>query len=384
MFFFEDKNLVKSINSNIVDVLIQILIFISASPLFDNTGKIVFSLIALFFLILFRKPTLQFSLRNLCIISFLAFVIIFYGFVLDFLYSRSFDFIGVGFLISILIGYFLSGLVTKEEVFLSNERLMFWSVLLGIPLFLVAQYFPIVSDFALTYNSGGFTHKTFFFLNFHTTEQGTLTDRFVGIGREPGVTQIFLLLAIWYRLQRNKKIDFKVAILMLGLFLGKSTAGFFTLLLVLILTIPFKKLVITGILFFPIIIYLITDLWVYHTNNKLAGSVSFLNRYGRYNDFFTGDWLSILGGYGNVYYAQNIGAADLGGWDTLLQVSQRYGFLFFLTLVLILLYNNQKNIIVFLIIVISFFSQLIWFYPIISFFYFKVSNTQSRIKGYKT
>lgn len=364
----------KTLQSKSISILIQILIFISISPLFDNSSKIVFSVFALLLLAFFRNRPFYFSESNLFILLFFLIVIVVHGTILDFIYSMSFDFIGIGFLISIILGYLLSGLVTKEDVLLNNERLLFWSVLIGAPIFLLSNFFPVIENSAFNYNSGGFTHKTLLFLNFHVTDEGSISDRFVGIGREPGVTQIFLLLAIWYRLSRLHKFDFKVIVLIAGLLLGKSTAGFFTLLFVLFLTIPFRKLLTLGLIFSPIIIFLITDLWIYHTSNKLAGSVSFLNRYGRYIDFFTGDWISIIGGYGNVYYAKYIGAADLGGWDTMLQVSQRYGILFFISISFILLISNRKNIIIFFIIFISFFSQLVWFYPIISFFYFKVSS----------
>lgn len=360
--------------STSINILIQLMIFISASPLFENIGKILFSMFIILLIIFFRKPNLKFSQENLIILFFFSVSILLYGSLLDFFYSTSFDAIGIGFWISIVIGYFLSNLVTKDEVLLNNEKLMFWSVLIGIPIFILSQYFPIIIEKAISYTYGGFTHKTFVILNFHTSEDDILSERFVGLGREPGVTQIFLLLAIWYRLKRKQVFDFKVLILISGLLLGKSTAGFFTLLLILILSIPLKRLIYLVLLSTPLILYIIADLWVYHTDNKLAGSLSFINRYGRYVDFFTGDLISIIGGYGNVYYAKFIGPADLGGWDTFLQVCQRYGVLFFFGLVIILLYSNRNLIIVFIIILISFFSQLVWFYPIISFFYFKSNN----------
>lgn len=257
----------------------------------------------------------------------------------------------------------------------SNETIMYWSVLIGIPVFLLVQVYPSLVDFALTYSYGGFIHKTFLIVNFHYTEDNNITDRFVGIGREPGVTQIFILLAIWTRLKHIKKFDFKVIILVVGILLSKSTAGFFTLILLLLTVFPKKSLIKLTFFAIPLITYYLTDLWLYHATNKLSSdSLSFINRYGRYIDFFSADLRYILTGFGNAYYAKYISTADLGGWDTLLQVSQRYGLIFFILIVVMLFYSNLNKWVVALIISVSFVSQLIWFYPAIAFFYFKDSS----------
>ena len=44
----------------------------------------------------------------------------------------------------------------------------------------------------------------------------------------------------------------------------------------------------------------------------------------------------ILFGYGNTFYKKIIGTSDLGGWDTFLQLSQRYGIISFLVISFIL------------------------------------------------
>lgn len=347
------------------------LIFISASPLFENNFKILFSFLFVALLTHIRKYRFSFSLINLVILFFLLFILIFGGLVLDIFYEQEVDFISIGFGASIFIGFIISALESKENLLKANEQLMFFSLLIGIPIHFLIVFFPSLLNLAFTYNYGGYFHKTFFITNIHYAEEGVLSDRFVGIGREPGITQIFLLLALWTILKREKRFNFSVLLILIGILLGKSTAGFFSAILVLFLVMPIKKVLKYTLLFSPVIFIFIIDQWIYHTQNKLAGSSSFIYRYGRYLDFFSSDWSVILMGYGNAHYSSDIAKSGLGGWDTLLQLSQRYGILFFVLIVSLLFINNKRTIFVALILFISFLSQLIWFYPVVSFFYFQ-------------
>jgi hypothetical protein len=293
-----------------------------------------------------------------------------YGFVLDFIRTHEIDFINFGFIISIFPAYLLSCLETKDHFFYANEKLVNWSILLGIPIFLLIRFFPSILEFSFSYNFDGFNHKTFIITNIHYTEEGKLSDRFVGFGREPGLTQLFYILALWSRLNRNGRITMPVILIIIAIVLGRSTAGLFTMLLVILINFPFKKNLKYILLFSPIAVYFLISQINFHIENKLAGSNSFINRYERYITFFISDIKYILFGYGNAFYKKSIGISDLGGWDTFLQLSQRYGIITFALISLLLFLNNPKYTTVSLIIFITFFSQLIWFYPAIAFFYF--------------
>jgi hypothetical protein len=353
---------------------IAALIYISASPLFENVEKLIFTFTFLLLLKYFSKIKLK--IYDSLILLILTFLILLYGFILDIIYSKDIDLINFGFIISIFFGYLLSCLETKEHFFYANEKLVHWTLLIGLPIFLLISLFPFISNFALTYNYGGYFHKTFIVTNIHYAEEGQLSDRFVGFGREPGVTQFFYILALWSRLKRNRKFTLPVILIILAVILGKSTAGFFTMILVIFLTIPIKNNIKYILISSPLIIFFLIDQFNYHWQNKLSGSDSFVYRYERYYNFFNSDFTNIMFGYGNAFYKKSIGVTDLGGWDTFLQLSQRYGVISFILISIILFLNNKKYAIVSLIIFITFFSQLIWFYPAIAFFYFKgMSNT---------
>lgn len=365
---------------NINTLCLASIIYISASPLFENISKLIFTFVFLAVLLFFSKFKLKIS--DVIVLLFLTIIILFYGFILDIIYSKEIDLINFGFMISIFFAYLLSCLETKEHFFYANEKLVHWSLLIGLPLFLLIGFFPFILNFALSYNYGGYFHKTFLVTNIHYAEEGQLSDRFVGFGREPGVTQFFYILALWSRLKRNGKFTLPVILIILAIILGNSTAGFFTMMLVILLTMPIKKNLKYIFLFSPVLVYILVDQFNYHLQNKLAGSDSFIYRYERYYNFFTTDIANIIFGYGNAFYKKSIGITDLGGWDTFLQLSQRYGVITFVLISLLLFLNNRKFTTVSLIIFITFFSQLIWFYPAIAFFYFNGKSEPNKLSNY--
>ena len=367
--------------SKINTFCLAVIIYISASPLFENVQKLIFTFVFLSILLLYSK--IKLNLVDSISLLLLTLLILFYGFILDFIYAKEIDFINLGFVISIYFAYLLSCIETKEHFFYANEKLVHWSLIIGIPIFLLIGVFPFILNFALSYNYGGYFHKTFIVTNIHYAEEGQLSDRFVGFGREPGVTQFFYILALWSRLKRNGKFTLPIILIILAIVLGKSTAGFFTMMLVILLTMPIKKNLKFILLFSPILIYIVYDQFNYHLQNKLAGSDSFIYRYERYYNFFTSDIYNIIFGYGNAFYKKSIGISDLGGWDTFLQLSQRYGIISFVFISLLLFLNNRKFNTVSLIIFITFFSQLIWFYPAIAFFYFNGKSEPNTLGNLK-
>lgn len=364
--------------SKINTLCLASVIFISASPLFENIEKLIFT--SIFLLILFFFSKIKFNSSDFIVLLILTVIILIYGFVLDIIYTQEIDLINFGFIFSIFLAFLLSCLESKEHFFYANEMLVRWSLLIGLPIFILTFFFPLILNFALPYNFGGYIHKTFIVTNIHYVEEGLLSDRFVGFGREPGVTQFFYTLALWSRLKRAGKFTFNSVLIIFAIILGKSTAGFFTMISIIFLTMPVKKNLKYLIFFSPLFVYLIVDQFNYHLQNKLTGSDSFIYRYERYSDFFSSDIFKILFGYGNAFYKRSIGVAELGGWDTFLQLSQRYGIISFIIISLLLFVSNRKYFIVSLIIFITFFSQLIWFYPAIAFFYF-LGNTEKNKLG---
>ena len=124
--------------------------------------------------------------------------------------------------------------------------------------------------------------------------------------------------------------------------------------------------------------FFLLDEFYYHIDNKLLGSDSFAIRYDRYIEFFDGNIIDILIGYGSGYYSAVVAHSGIGGWDTLLQYSQRYGVIAFIFLCLLVLYSSAGYLILGLILLLTFISQAVWFYPAISFFYFRSNKSNEQ------
>lgn len=101
------------------------------------------------------------------------------------------------------IGFFIASNFSKQEALDANEKLVIGTLLIGLPIYFVVLFGLLpVSSFA-EYNYGRWTHRTIFVTNFLLVD-GYLSTRFVGFGSEPGLSQIFFLLALVNRLRRKK------------------------------------------------------------------------------------------------------------------------------------------------------------------------------------
>lgn len=353
-------------------MLTSVLIFVSASPIFDISSKLIVSSVVLFIIYLINSSDVFVGKRSLFVLAVLLFILIAYGFVLDLIISIDFSYQGFGFALFIFLGFLLAQKVSRADFLSANEKIVKLSLAIGLPIFIFLQMFPELIQFGLNYTYGNFTGKTFVFLNVLGSEENFIS-RFTGFGSEPGLTQIFYLLALFSRLSRNGgRIDFFLFFVLVAIFLSRSTFGIFICSLLLAKLIPFRRYFQYSIILLPLAFFVLVDEINYHLSYKLIGSDSFSVRYDRYLEFFKGDFINILFGYGNSYYLNQIAPFDLGGFDSFLQVSQRYGLIFVFFLFFLILFSNKYlRFPMFFIIIIGFFSQYIWYLPVIAFFYFE-------------
>lgn len=350
-------------------IILYALIFTSASPVFEAAEKVVVLLIAVILIVAINQGAIRFSKQSIIALYVLSIITIILAPLHDISYG-SFDFNAVGFWLAVTLPFFVAACVGKDEFILAIEETVLITLLLGLPVWIFCQFFPALVTMMPQYTYGGFTHYTLLFVNFLT--YGEVSSRFVGFGSEPGLTQIFYTIALYSRLQRNnRKFNWLVLLLCIAIFLTKSTAGIFTLFLVLFLMIPAKKIIKYIALFSPLLFFYVYGEVIYHLENKLMGSDSFGSRYDRYLEFFNSNMSNILFGFGNSYYTDIIARAGLGGYDSLLQFSQRFGLISFVALLLIIFTANHKRPVLFVIIGIGFISQSIWLMPAIAFFYYK-------------
>lgn len=355
-----------------IQLLTSALIFVSASPLFEIYAKLAAaaSIIAIIYIYSYNK--IEIKIVNLLIIGVLLYFITIYGFVLDLVFMGEVSYQGLGFALFVLLGFLLAQRVTRDDFFSANESLVKLSLAIGLPIHLLLQIKPALVQYGFNYSYGNFEHITFIFLNVLMVD-GYPIQRFTGFGSEPGLTQIFYLLALFSRLSRNGgRLDLFLLIILLAVVLSKSTFGIFVCVLLLVNLVSLKNLLKYLIILLPIMYFVLFDKLAFHFSEKFVGSDSFAVRYDRYIYFFGGDLLNVIFGNGNSYYLSLIAPFDLGGWDSFLQVSQRYGLIFTIALFFLLYSSNRaRQKPVFLVIFLAFFTQSIWFLPVIAYFYFK-------------
>lgn len=349
-------------------VFLYVLVFASASPLFEAVEKIYILLISSAFIVGINIKSMRFSRQS--IIAFYAITVI--NLVLaplsDIMYGK-FDFNAIGFWLAMGVPFFIAACIDKDEFIRIIEKTVLYTLVPGLGVWMVCQLFPQLVTSMPQYTYGGFTHYTLFFVNFLT--HGEVSGRFVGFGSEPGLTQIFYAIALYSRLKDNKgTFDWFVILLCVAIFFTKSTAGIFILFLVLFLMTPPGKLFKYILIFSPMLLFYVYGEIIYHLDNKLIGSDSFASRYDRYNDFFNSDVFNIIFGFGNSYYTDVLARSGIGGYDALLQFSQRYGLISLFALLLMIYSANAKQPLIAVIIALGFLSQAIWLMPAISLFYY--------------
>jgi len=352
--------------------LTSVFIFVSASPLFGIFSKLATTTCIVIAIYIVAHNRTIIRAKDLSILAALLFFVTIYGFILDYIFSSEISYQGLGFFLFVYFGFMVAQKVSRTNFFLANEALVGFTLIIGLPIYLLSLIYPEIVQFALNYNYGGFDNKTFIFTNLLMLDEYSI-KRFVGFGSEPGLTQIFYLLALFSRLSRNGgKVDAFLLTVLMAIFFSKSTFGILVAILLLANLVPLKALIKYLIIFSPIIYFTLVDELAYHFSTKLVGSDSFSLRYDRYIEFFGSDLVNVIFGYGNYYYLSLIAPFDLGGWDSFLQVSQRYGLIFVFLLLLFLFVNNRKSQFpVFAVICLSFFVQSIWFISVIAYFYFE-------------
>lgn len=355
-------------------LLISIILFASASPLFEGAVKTVVAAAVAFVLIVLNRQRVRVSIS--ATLSFLVVVWVFgvHPAFVDALHGYVYGWKGFGFLATVMIAFVVANLISKSEFLYVNERMIFFATVVGVPLYVAAMIYPEIIEALPFYTYGPYVHRTAGVVNFLYVD-GLLIRRFTGFASEPGLASMFYLWALWYRISnRGGRLDWQSVLIILAMVLMQSTAGMIVLGLFMLAYVRRDTLLFCLVVVVPLIMYFAGEQIEYHIANKLIGSASFDIRYSRYFDFFARDWSDLLFGVGNGLYDDVLANNDLGGWDSLLQVGQRYGFLTVFVLFVLLLINSWRYLGVALIIIVTFASQSIWLMPAVAIFYFRDMN----------
>jgi hypothetical protein len=353
--------------------LCAILIFICLSPLLEYEAKLFLSA-TIIIIIYYTKPGFEKIKKNYFAVALMTFLFLVCPIIVDLAVSYNVDYKSIiGFYLMLIMGWLLSRLITKEEFLISNYYLMTTVSIIGIPVFLLATYFGVIETLFPSYEvkgvHGGYSIGV---VNFLSHDSG-VANRFTAFGREPGAIQVFYLIALNFRLIiSNGKLDIYCYLLIIALLLGKSTAGYVGLIIVLVAQMKlYKNINIYSLLFIVFLGGFIASQISLFIDYKLFGSAAFSDRYDRYSYLIDTPSINYIFGIGSVAYRDLI-VQNIAGWDSFLQIIQRYGIFALISTIFLLLINNIKNPILSTIIFLSFFTQSMWFYPIISFFYFSV------------
>ena len=348
------------------NAIIVILLFLSVSPVFSPTLRVLGFLIVYFISIVEMK---NFS-KNEIMLIFFSISFFLYSLILDLYNLNEYGLITSSFLyilLSFFGGYIVSRRFSFSEYLDRYVNIVYHLSLIAISIFLIVIINPNIINIFFTYEYYGFTSKSVLFLNVLSSETNTIF-RNCGFASEPGLYQFFLNVALWWKLKQNNKIDIKIFIFIISIISTNSTMGLLSMFLILFFSSKGNVRLIIGLcslIFLPIGF----DKIQYHLSNKLVGSASFEGRLIPLVNAFEYSLLHPFG-VGSIEYTSVYKELKIGGWDSFSQLVLRYGYQGLFVVILCLLNITRKVPILGAVMWLSFLSQAIWFYPVVSCFYF--------------
>lgn len=357
-------------NENKKNIEILILIFISLSPLLSKIETVII-IIGLIIANLVKTKQVN---KNKFILLLFFLMIFTIGIMYDSQNIRSIsqlNILNLYFPMCFFLGFLISQKYNIREYLCHLEKITFIIAIISLGGVLIYTFLPSLVSSLPSYSFYHTSHKTAYLCNFLIDESGNVIKRNAGIAWEPGAYQLLLNIALYHHIKFDEKHDFfKICIYSVTIFTTKSTTGIICLIITTFNIMKSDKrvrwLVLISILLFSNTIIKEIN---YQLEYKLVGSNSFnvrlepmLSAYKIGKDYFFG-----LGNSGYDLKYQDLG---VGAWDSFGQIFIRYGYILFFTIILSMLrlLKNYKNL--FIILVATFISQTIWFFVLITPFYF--------------
>ena len=357
---------------------ITLLILISFSPLLSNTIKA--GLALLIILVNMKVFTKKINIRK-----FFLLVLLMSLFILSALYDlrnissiSQYSILNLYFPLCFLLGYLISEKYSYSEFLTIIEKIVFIVAIFSLIGVLIYTFLPNTINYLSSYQYYHTSNKTAYIFNIRLTEGGNVLARNTGIAWEPGAFQFLVNIGLYSYLKTTKKTNlFKIAIYAMAVVTTKSTAGIIIfILLTFKLFLADKKariLIIASLLAFS---GLIVEELMYQYSYKLFGSYAFETRLDPLLNSFNEGRNQFLG-MGNSGYNLQVNNLNIGAWDSFGQIFIRYGYpmLMIITALLIKIFSQDK--LFFTIIFVTFLSQGMWFFPMITPFYFMCYKKKS-------
>lgn len=354
------------------------LILISFSPLISNPIKAALTLL----LVIMNLRVL----RTVDAKKFFILFVLMTVFLLSTIYDlrnvstiTQLNILNLYFPLCFLLGYIISEKYSILEFIKFIEKVVFIITIFSIVGVIIYSFFPDVIRYLPTYHYYHTNHKTAYLFNV-LLSNGSIIKRNAGIAWEPGAFQFLLNLGVYSYLKLNKEVKvWKIIVYGIAVISTKSTAG-----LGIYLFITFKVLIehknARWIILAIIMIYFnsIKEEIIYQLDYKLYGSFAFENRmHVTINAFKTG-FLNPFG-LGNSGYDAYLTHLKIGAWDSFGQIFVRYGYPLLIIIISLMTKLFMKDRMLFIIVFISFLSQGVWYFPLITPFYFMWKNDSTHI-----
>lgn len=358
-------------------VEIIILIIVSFSPLLSNLYKVALILM----ISALNIKNLKYTERKKDMMWFILFSLFAINIVND---LKNVSGIGqlsvlnIFFPLCFFLGFLISKKYEMEEYLYYLEKVVFVTAVCSLVGVCLYTFMPAMVYRLPSYYYYHTSHKTALLFNILMSDGG-IVSRNAGIAWEPGAFQFLLNLGIYAHIKSAEKANIlKIAIYGLAIIFTKSTAG-----IIIFIAITFNILRKDKIARWFIIILIIAfsdavrQELAYQYNFKLFGSSAFADRLEpMINAYSIGK--SRLWGLGNTGYDQYYRSLDIGAWDSFGQIFIRYGYGMYILISYFLLKLIKTHKILFLILFVTFLSQGIWFFAVVTPFYFMGLNRDKR------
>ena len=358
------------IKSRYQDSLVVIaVILLGVSPLLNYVFKTFFLLVILIFILKDAKLKINTNTTLFFIFGVLFFlpsiIVDIFSLVDGFPFTGSMLYIPLCF----FVGYIISIGYAPSKYICVSERFIFISAIFSLVSVVIFMFFPSFFGYMLSYEYGGFSHKTAFVFNLLATEESSVISRNTGIASEPGLYQLVLHLGLWMHFRFSEQLNIKkIIIYVMAIFFTFSTVGLVLLLFVLFYFLNNKKILLWLLLIGGLFIWQIIEVIQHQIEYKLIGSSSFIERFEPMMNIFTISGTGLFG-LGAIKYTALVDVINIGGWDSFSQVLVRNGYVSLLLFGLLLFLILLRDVYLFCILLLTFASQSVWFLTFLVPFY---------------
>lgn len=365
-----------------------LVILVTFSPLISQFIKVFITVLIMIILYLLYGNKIKIYNLSVFFILFLSFFAFAVSFIIDLEYlfdGYEFNFIIVGIPTYLLFGFLLSCYNFELNFIVNSERIIFFFSCASLIGYFLIIIYPEINNILIDYSYYNTQHKTALLFNVLQDNQNII-PRNSGIAWEPGAFQFLVSIGLAFLSFSNfNNIPIiKMVIYVLTILSTFSTTGIINLVFFLLFFL-LKKLRSTknwgfAFIFFCIFIFLIYDQLSSHIDSKLIGSESFDVRFEPFYNTIVNSF-NFPFGIGNIGFDKFIESKSIGAYDSFGMILNRYGYLLLFTTLYSYLLLFRINFLLGIFFITMFFSQSLWYTPLVFIILFIFINDNERKKN---